>query len=209
MARTINKCDLAPPKEVVLGARSVLGAIDLDPYGTKDINRIVMAARYYDRDSETEDFDDVIRKDWKVPGEKRVFVAPPIGAGATRRLMNKTLREYRRGAVSQAVFWISHNESIIRCPWIWDHPICIPFRRLRPVWWCDELETFRTVDPSDWSAIAYLPPTESSDEYYAKLSRFHAVFSAMGRIVVNERSGEGDWEESYRAVTKKPYDYRG
>ena len=64
MARTINKCDLAPPEEVVLGARSVLGAIDLDPYGTKDINRMVMAARYYDRDSEDEDFDDVIRKDW-------------------------------------------------------------------------------------------------------------------------------------------------
>ncbi len=111
--RSLNKCDLAPPKDVVLGARSVLGAIDLDPYGTQDINRIVMAARFYDRDSE--EFDDVIRKDWKVPGERRVFVAPPVGAGATRRLMNKTLREYRKGVVSQAIFWISHNETIIRC----------------------------------------------------------------------------------------------
>ncbi len=205
MPRT-NRCDLAAPKEVILGARAVLGAIDLDPYGTPDINRLVMAARYFDRDEE--DFNDVIRKDWEVPGGRRVFVAPPVGAGCTRRLMNKTLEEYRKGAVSQAVFWISHNESITKTPWIWDFPVCIPFRRLRPVWWCDELDQFRGVSPSDWSAIAYLPPSDSSNEYHAKLSRFHTVFSAMGRVVVNEMSGEADWEPSYKAAIGKSYNYR-
>ena len=55
MAQTerVYKCDLAPPAPVIQGARSVLGTIDLDPYSTKDINRSVMAARFFDRNKET------------------------------------------------------------------------------------------------------------------------------------------------------------
>lgn len=206
MNKRVDRVDLAPPEEVVLAARSVLGAIDLDPYSTPEINRLVTAARIYDRD--VEDLDDVIAKHWEAPGERRVFVAPPVGAACTRRLINKTLREYRRGSVREALLWLAHNETIIKAPWVWDFPMCIPFRRLKPVWWDDELEVFRNVQPSDWSAICYLPPTESSNEYHAKLSRFHTVFNPFGRVVVNEMSGEGDWEVSYKAMMKRSYNYR-
>ena len=36
-----DKCDLAPPVDVITAARSVLGAIDLDPYSTKDILSLI------------------------------------------------------------------------------------------------------------------------------------------------------------------------
>ena len=204
--RRVDKCDLAPPADVIQGARSVLGTIDLDPYSSKDINRSVIASKFFDRDKET--LDQIIRKQWDVPGEGRVFVGAPTGAALTRRLINKTLTEYRQGRINQAVIWMAHNEAIIRAPWLWDFPICIPFRRLRPQWWDEELETFRGVSPSDWSAIVYLPPADPA-RFMTMLSRFHNVFSAIGRVVFNEYSGEGDWEETYRAAYGKNYDYRG
>jgi|TARA_R100001163_G_C5064026_1_gene201482 hypothetical protein len=204
--RRVNKCDLAPPAEVIQGARSVLGTIDLDPYSTPDINRAVIASRFYDRDLET--LDSIVHKDWECSGEGRVFVGAPTGAALTRRLVNKTLTEYRTGRIDQAVLWLAHNEAIIRLPWLWDFPVCIPFRRLRPQWWDDELETFRGVSPSDWSAIVYLPPPANPSMFQSMLSRFHNVFGAMGRVVFNEYSGQGDWDEAYQALYKKPYDYR-
>ena len=208
MAQTdrVYKCDLAPPAPVIQGARSVLGTIDLDPYSTKDINRSVMAARFFDRNKET--LENIIRKTWDTPNEGRVFVGAPTGAALTRRLINKTLAEYRQGRISHAVIWMAHNEAIIRAPWLWDFPMCIPFRRLRPQWLDDELETFRGISPSDWSAVAYLPPTDPN-KFHTALSRFHNVFSPIGRVVFKEYSGEGDWDESYKIAFGKNYDYRG
>ena len=204
--RRVSKCDLAPPADVIQGARSVLGTIDLDPYSTKDINRSVLASRFYDKDKET--LEEIVHKDWNTSGEGRVFVGSPAGAGLTRRLLNKALTEYRKGRVNHCVIWIAHNESIIRAPWLWDFPICIPFRRVRPQWWDEELETFRGVSPSDWSAIAYLPPTDPS-KFQTMVSRFHNVFGRLGRVVFNEYSGEADWTESYKALYGREYDYRG
>jgi len=202
----VYHCDLAPPQDVITLARAVLGTIDLDPYSTPLINRLVLAARIYDRDVEL--MDDIVHRDWTPAGERRVFLGPPVGAGATRRLLHKTLREYQSGRVSEALAWIGHNETITRCPWLWDFPMCMPFRRLRPCYFDDELEEFRTVSPSDWSAIVYLPPTDSPALYQTKLSRFNCAFSAIGRVIVNEYSGEDDWHPGYRAVMKQPYNYR-
>lgn len=200
------KCNLAPPKDVVLAARSVLGSIDLDPYSTKDINRSVQAARFFDRDHLS--LEEIINQDWHPAGEKRVFVGAPTGAALTRKLLNKTLREYRTGRIDQAVLWLAHNEAIIRAPWIWDFPVCIPFTRLRPCWWDDELDVFRNIAPSDWSAVIYLPPADSPNLFQTMLSRFHSAFNQLGRIVFNEYSGENDWEKSYTIAKKHPYNYR-
>ena len=203
-----DKCDLAPPADVVAGAKSVLGSIDLDPYSSPDLNRLIGASRYYNREEES--LEDIIRKDWYTDdvhsSSKRVFVGAPTGAALTRRLLNKTLKEYRKGHIDHAVIWIAHTEAIIRAPWIWDFPICIPFRRLRPMWYDDELDTFRSVSPSDWSAIIYLPPVQH-DQFQTGLSRFHNVFHSMGRIVFNEYSGENDWEKSYQITCRKAYDF--
>ncbi|MBG46244.1 MAG: hypothetical protein CMB76_06965 [Euryarchaeota archaeon] len=201
-----NKCDLAPPKDVVLGAKSVLGSIDFDPYSTKDINRLVSAARFIDRDEIS--LEQIIYQDWDCPGDKRVFVGAPTGAALTRRLINKTLKEYRAGRIEHAVLWLAHNEAIIRAPWLWDFPICIPFTRLRPTWWDDELEVFRAVAPSDWSAIVYLPPPHPSNRFQTMIGKFHTAFSHLGRIVFNEYSGETDWEDAYKSTKKHAYNYR-
>ena len=104
-----HRLHLAPPQKVVDGARAVMGSIDFDPYSTKDVNRLVNAARTINRDAY--DLDTVTSMDWNLPGEKRAFIGAPHGAQWSRRLANKTLREYRKGNVEQAVLWISNNES--------------------------------------------------------------------------------------------------
>lgn len=201
-----DRCELSPPIDVITGARATMGAIDLDPYSTSLNNRLVLAARYYDRD--TEDFNQLIAKPWESPGEGRVFAGPPVGAAANRRILNKCLTEYRAGRIQQALIWVAHNETLIRTPWVWDFPICIPFRRLRPCYWDEELEEWRTVSPSDWSAIVYLPPATPPELFYTKLSRFHVSFNAMGRIVFDSNSGEDAWQRPYELLTGKPYSYR-
>jgi hypothetical protein len=201
-----SRLDLAPPQDIILPSRSVLGAVDLDPYSTPTINRVVMAKRIYNRDEGS--IEDMLARDWEAPGEKRVFVGIPIGAGATRRILNKLLREYRAGRVSHAIAWIGHNEAIIRMPWLWDFPMCLPYRRLRPCYWDDELDKFRNTSPSDWSAVVYLPPVDDSYGFHSGLSKFHVAFSPIGRVVFNEYSGEDDWTEAYKVAMKQPYDFR-
>jgi hypothetical protein len=196
----------APPREVILMARAVLGQIDLDPCSLPMINRAVMAKRFYDRSLES--FDDIIAKDWAAPGDGRVFIAAPGTAAETRRLLNKTLREYQMGRIKEAIIWISQNENLIRCPWLWDYPICIPFRRLKPMFWDEDWGEFLDVSPSAWSAVVYLPPIASAVDFHAHLSRFHVSFSAFGRVMFNQFSGEGDWEEAYKAYTGKAYNFR-
>jgi hypothetical protein len=41
--------ELIPPLEVIEVARCAMGAIDLDPYGSADGNRVVQAARFLER----------------------------------------------------------------------------------------------------------------------------------------------------------------
>lgn len=201
-----KRVHLAPPADLVLNARAVMGAIDFDPYSTPDINRLVTATHFHDRDRG--DFYALLHDDWKLPGDQRVLVSPAFSAKTSRPLINKTLREYRCGRVREAILWLPHNETIIRAPWLWDFPACIPFQRLRPCWWDEEVEMFRTVDPTDWSAIFYLPPATPPNLFHTKVARFHSAFSPMGRIVINELGGEGDWEDSYKVVMKRSYNYR-
>lgn len=199
-----HRLHLGPPPELVQAAKSVMGAIDFDPFSTRDLNRLVTAAHFIDR--ETHDLDTVVAMDWDLPGEKRALIAPPHGAEWTRRLANKTLREYRKGRVEQAVIWLANNEALTKLPWAWDFPVCIPFRRLRPSWYDDELETSRTVCPSSWSSVVYLPPVKAND-FHTKLSRFHNVFFPIGPVILDESSGQRNWEKAYELCTGKKYNY--
>lgn len=197
----------APPVNVIQAARAVMGAIDLDPFSTPLNNRLVTAARIYD--CEKIHIDDILHRTWLCGGEQRVFLGTPTGATLSRRLLNKTLREYRDGRVKQAVLWIAMHESMLRHPWIWDFPVCIPYRRLRASWYDDEFERWQPVNAATWSFVVYLPPATPNTEFLAKLSRFSVAFSPIGRVVFNEFSGETDWMDSYRLSMKKPYDFRG
>lgn len=205
MSGTPARVDLAAPPEVVVAARATMGAIDLDPYSTPLINQLVLAARIYDRDQE--DFDDVLARPWQCAGEGRLFSAPPTGAGVSRRLLNKTLREYRAGRIQQALLWLGHNETLIKVPWVWDFPLCIPFRRLKPSYWDGELEQWRSVAPSDWSAVVYLPPAAPPEAFHTRLSRFHVAFNGLGRVVFDSNSGEDEWQRPYEVLMGRSYCY--
>lgn len=196
----------APPQQVITAARAVMGGIDLDPFSTPLNNRLVTAARIYN--CELIDVEEICRREWICRGQQRLFLGTPTGAVISRRLLNKALREYQEGRIKQAVLWFAMPESMIRHPWIWDFPLCIPFRRLRPSWFDDELGRWKPVNAATWSFVVYLPPATPSSEYLAKLSRFCVAFAPLGRTVLNQFSGEDDWLDAYKIANKKPYDFR-
>ncbi|MEN9763186.1 MAG: hypothetical protein RI906_3012 [Pseudomonadota bacterium] len=197
--------DLTAPKDVITQARAVMGGIDFDPYTTPYNNRLVLASRIIDL--RLTDPELIATMPWEVGEKGRVFLSVPGGGTLCRRLANKALREYRAGRVKEAVIWLGVNESMTRMPWIWDFPVCVPFRRLRPRYWDEEAEQFRPIAPANWSFALYLPPSDNPHDFHTKLSRFHVAFSAIGRVVFDTHSGEGDWLKAYKALTKRPYDY--
>ena len=201
---TAGNIELLPPQDVVLNSRAVMGAIDLDPWSCPNQNLLVQSARYYNRYQE--DLDDICARPWTCRGEKRAFM---IGKGAkeTKRLLHKLLREYRQGTISEAVIWLQHNESLARLPWIWNFPVCIPFKRLRPCWRDEEIDQFRTYSPAVWSVVFYMPPADTPDQYHYKLARFTQVFKTSGRVIFNE-DDSNDWEAGYQKSSGHVFNYR-
>jgi hypothetical protein len=200
-----DRRDLAPPAAVIDVARCTMGAIDLDPYSTPEVNHVVQAARYLERD---DDLEIAAGRHWSPAGQKRLLLAIPSGMTASRALANKLLQEYRDGHVVQAVLWLGCNEALVGCPWIWDFPICMPWSRLAPTFWDDELEKSIRVAPVDWSPIVYLPPAFPSSAFSSGLARFHAAAAPYGRVVLDQWSGESRWRDCYRAATGKEYGKR-
>lgn len=196
--------ELIPPAAAIEIARGAMGSIDLDAYSTALVNRTVQAARFLDRSSGLEA---ILEQDWEPASPGRLFLGVHSGAARGRSLANKALREYRAGRVQQAVLWLGPNETLALCPWMWDFPICIPFRRLAPTFWDDELEESIRVAPSDWSALVYLPPAASGPTFSNALARFHAAASPWGRVVLDQWSGESRWEDSHQALLRKRYEY--
>jgi hypothetical protein len=193
---------LIPPAHVIEVARCTMGAIDLDPYSSAEINHVVQASRYLERD---DNMAIATGRHWSPGGNKRVLLAVPNGLRRSRALANKLLLEYRAGNINEAIFWSGSNEILASCPWLWDFPVCLPFRRLAPRFWDDELEQPARVLPADWSAIVYLPPPSPLIAFREGLARFHAAASPFGRIVLDEWSGESRWQESYLVTVGKPY----
>jgi hypothetical protein len=193
---------LIPPAAVIEVARCTMGAIDLDVYSTAEVNHVVQAARYLERD---DDMAIATGRHWSPGGGKRVLLAVPNGLRRSRALANKLLCDYRSGSIQEAIFWSGSNEILASCPWLWDFPLCLPFRRLAPRFWDDELEQPARVLPADWSAIVYLPPASPSTAFREALARFHAAAAPHGRIVLDEWSGESRWQQSYQLAMGKPY----
>jgi hypothetical protein len=189
-------------------ARCTMGSIDLDPYSTRDVNRIVQAARFTERSQ-----DPVIAAGrfrvqigTSVSPGKRVLLAVPAGLRMARALAERLLKDYRSGSVSQAIFWCGNSEILSGCPWLWDFPICLPFRRLAPRYWDDEIEQPVRVSPAGWSPIIYLPPASPSESFQRGLAAFCSAANPYGRVVFDQWSGDNNWwPASYQALTgKKP-----
>jgi phage gp46-like protein len=197
---------LAPPLEVVEIARCTMGSIDLDPFSCSDVNRIVQAARYADRS-----VDPVIasgrfqtQTSASVAANRRILLAVPSRLPMARALAERLLKLYRSGLVAQAVFWCGNSEILAACPWLWDFPICLPFRRLAPRYWDDEIEQPVRVSPAGWSPVVYLPPSSPAESFQKGLAAFSAAAGLYGRVVLDQWSGDnGWWPDSYKALTGK------
>lgn len=194
---------LGPPVPYVSAARGAMGGIDFDPWSSRHFNRHVCARRYNDRD--VLDADEVIHGPWNIPIEGRVSLCLATGAQNTRQMLGRLLREYRGGAVKQACAIFSHHEACRTVPWLWDFPICIPFRRLSYRYWDDELEQLRAVPTGHWSVVAFLPPVELAEDFHEGVARFHAAFSPLGRIMFSEYSGDRRWRDDYRRNLGREY----
>lgn len=197
---------LLPPHAVVEVARATMGGIDLDPFSSSQGNHVVQAARFLEA---TGDHEEATIADWAPGGRRRVLLAVPGGLRRLRALANKLLAEYRTGRIAEAVLWSGSNELLTGCPWLWDFPVCLPFRRLAPRFWDDELERAEPVLPADWSPIVYLPPAFPAEAFRAGVARFHAAAAPIGRIVLDEWSGESRWQECYRDRMGRPYPFHG
>lgn len=180
-----------------------MGGIDLDPYSTAEVNHVVQAARFLERSPHV---DVAAGRHWSPSGHKRVLLSIPSGVPMGKALANKLLQDYRAGHIEQAILWVGSNEVLTRCPWVWDFPVCVPFSRLAPQFWDDELEETVRVPPADWSPIVYFPVAFPSSAFQTSLARFHSAGSLHGRIVLDQWSGESKWRDCYRTSLKRDYD---
>lgn len=195
--------ELIPPRAVIEIARATMGSIDLDPYSTAEVNHVVQAARYLERSPHV---DIAAGRHWSPAGNKRVFLGIPSGVPMGKAMANKLLEDYKSGHILEAIFWPGSNEVVTRCPWIWDFPVCLPFSRLAPQFWDDELEEAIRVPPADWSPIVYFPVAFPSSAFQSSLARFHSAGSPYGRVVLDQWSGESRWRDCYRASLRREYD---
>lgn len=195
---------VAPPASFVTAARAAMGGIDIDPYTSKRNNSLIGARKILDMTKLS--LEQVVNEDWGPFGKRRALIFAPFGVDANRRLLHKTLHEYRAGRIEQAVVLVSNSEIAAKCPWIWDFPVCIPFRRLRLRWYDDELDRFDSYTPSSWGFVTFLPPLEG-EAYSSAINAFHSAFSGLGRIVFNDLSGDQSWRSNYRDLYRKDYCY--
>lgn len=190
---------LAPPQAVIDVARRTMGAIDLHVGGDAQTIRLSEAVVQLPAG-------DLVRgSQLPAAGKGRALLAATGGTRKARLLAGLLLDAYRSSRVKEAVIWCGGSEILPRCPWLWDFPICIPFRRLAPQFWDDELEEFARVAPSAWSPIIYLPPAAPREAFIRGLARFHAAAGVFGRVVFDERSGDSPWRDAYRSLTGRSY----
>lgn len=190
--------ELLPPEEFIKGAQSVLTQIDLDPWSSRPATALIQPARSFIKGEK--DLSDVMDEPW----EGRVALWITDKQKDAHGLLHKLMREYQTGRCSAALVWFMRGELISRHPWIWDHMVCIPFRRIEPLWYDRDLETTRTIHTCHYSYLFYMPPTEQPAMEHG-ISRFHSTFASVGRIVYNTYSGEGDWQAGWKLATGRKY----
>jgi hypothetical protein len=187
-----------------------MGTIDLDPWSTAERNHVIQAATYLEQD----DLEVRLQQPWSTEPGKRALLALPSGLSLCKALANRTFELWKDNQISQAILWFGTSEILASCPWLWDYPICIPFRRLAPCFWDDELEETIRVSPGTWSPIIHLPPISrgpSGDplrdglDLRNGIARFHAATGGFGRVVFDRWSGEHRWLAAYQAEIGRPF----
>jgi len=179
------------PSPIVEAARSVLGAIDLDPASCSLANEVVRAAAFYGPGGLAPD-------GLAEPWIGRVFLNPPggnvpdeykgCGTKSNAALWWATLAEaWRTGEVESAIF-VGFMLEVLRSaqgldvPQPIDFPLCVPSNRIafdKPV---DGVRV-GSKQPSHVNVIVFLPP--KIELYRTKtVAQFGRTFGAFGRCRV-------------------------
>jgi phage N-6-adenine-methyltransferase len=151
------------PKEYIEAARSVFGAIDLDPATSAVAQKIVKAKRYYTID------DDGLDDDW----DGHVWLNPPYAQMA--QWVDKLLVEYRAEKVSAAILLSSNGTDTE-----WFHQAAAVATAI-----CFTKGRIKFVD-GNGAGDRSSPPTGSAFLYFGtEIERFHKVFGKFGTVVVS------------------------
>lgn len=148
------------PTEIVEAARSVMGAIDLDPASSDAAQEVVRAGRYYTREDDGQ----------RLPWRGRVFLNPPYSGDLVAAFTKKLREDHEEGSVTQAVLLVNNAtdtqwfQALLR-----DYPVCLTSGRVR--FWREDGEDLQA---RQGQAIFYL-----GDER----ERFLAEFSSFGTVV--------------------------
>lgn len=154
------------PAKYIESARSVLGAIDLDPASCVAANRTVKAVKFY---TKTDDGFDL-------PWYGRVFLNPPYGHNDSHESNQgvwgqKLITEYQHGDVTEAVLLVSANTSERWFQPLWDYPICFTSQRIN----FDAPEDQKKSGANHGSVLVY---------FGTNVAMFAEEFRRHGRVII-------------------------
>lgn len=180
------------PSPFVEAARTVMGAIDLDPASHEEANRTVKAARFFDRETNG------LRQEW----HGRAFVNPP--GGEVANFWNRMMHQWRLCNLDQAV-WIGYSLEQLQTLQIsadggrpgsmlvaayqtpLDFSMCVPRRRIAFV----ENEAKRAERVEKLIAAGKTPNQKSQPSHANYITylgtnkdEFSRVFSQFGQVVL-------------------------
>jgi hypothetical protein len=151
------------PAENIEAARTVLGAIDLDPASCELADRTVRATHYFTAQ------DDGLTQPWY----GRVFLNPPYGKVSGKSSQDiwsrKIIDEFHSGRVHAAILLVN---ACIGDRWfnrLWDYPLCFVDRRIR-----FDSPNGHKSSPTKGNCFVY---------FGDHVQHFHTVFSKHGTVV--------------------------
>lgn len=134
------------PAEYLDAARTVLGAIDLDPASTEAANQTVKASRFYTV------ADDGLNKPWK----GRVWLNPPYARGTVDAFAVKLLEETRVGRTRAAVVLVNNATETLWCQKLMQGAAAVCFPRGRVDYLNAQGQTVK--NPLQGQALLYFGP---------------------------------------------------
>lgn len=162
-----------PARHIELARKAMGGPIDLDPASCEVANRVVRAARYYDRSQ------DGLLHPWPA---QRVWLNPPYCKTATGESQQelwtcKLIAEHRSGRVEQAVALVNAATETRWFQRLFDYVICFPKGKIK------------FNGPTVGSAFVY---------FGAEPERFVEVFRSLGPVIVPDRRDSLDLPQLWR-----------
>jgi DNA N-6-adenine-methyltransferase (Dam). len=170
VAQNTGENEWYTPEPYIAAARSVLGAIDLDPASTSDANRIVQARTFYTR------ADNGLSKEWR----GRVWMNPPYAQPLIEQFCDKLAASVQSGTVTHAIVLVNNATETawfrtlanLACA------LCFPTGRVQ-FWHPDRAP----AEPLQGQAVLYI------DRGNGDFNAFTPSFSRFGFLVLKVTPG--------------------